>query len=80
MAWPGDPGSTSGRPQAATAHVDRTRLSAPRRVAAVRATDHPSGFGGRVFRAMPNFDYAGMLRPVNPRLRSLHGLRGHPVR
>jgi acetyltransferase len=44
-------------------------------VALVGATDHPSNFGGRVFRAMLKFGYAGKIYPVNPRLPELYGLQ-----
>jgi acetyltransferase len=57
---------------------DLSRLFAPRSVALVGATDHPSNFGGRVFRAMLKFGYAGKIYPVNPRLPELHGLKCYP--
>ena len=54
---------------------DLTRLFAPRTVALVGATDHPTNFGGRVFRAMLGFGYQGTVYPVNPRLKEIHGLK-----
>jgi acetyltransferase len=57
---------------------DLTRLLAPRSVALVGATDHPSNFGGRVFRAMLNFGYKGKVYPVNPRLKEIYGLACYP--
>jgi acetyltransferase len=56
------------------AYTDLTGLFAPRSVALVGATDHPSNFGGRVFRAMLNFGYPGKIFPVNPRLKEIYGL------
>lgn len=53
---------------------DLGRLFAPRAVALVGATDHPTNFGGRVFRAMLNFGYTGQIFPVNPRLKEIYGL------
>ena len=58
--------------------TDLTRLFAPRSVALVGATDHPTNFGGRVFRAMLNFGYAGKVYPVNPRLKEIYGLACYP--
>ncbi|MBC7779964.1 MAG: acetate--CoA ligase family protein [Proteobacteria bacterium] len=57
---------------------DLTRLFAPRSVALVGATDHPSNFGGRVFRAMLNFGYLGKIYPVNTRLKDIYGLTCFP--
>jgi acetate---CoA ligase (ADP-forming) len=54
--------------------TDLSRLFAPRSVALVGATDHPTSFGGRVFQQMTNFGYAGKIYPVNPRLKEIHGL------
>ena len=58
--------------------TDLSRLFAPRSVALVGATDHPTSFGGRVFRQMLNFGYGGKIYPVNPRARELHGLACYP--
>ena len=58
--------------------TDLSRLFAPRSVALVGATDHPSNFGGRVFRAMLNFGYPGKIFPVNPRLKEIYGLACYP--
>lgn len=58
----------------AAEETDLARLFAPRSVALVGATDHPSNFGGRVFRAMLKFGYAGKIYPVNPRLKEIYGL------
>ncbi len=54
-------------------YTDLSRLFAPRSVALVGATDHPSNFGGRVFRAMLGFGYPGAVYPVNPRLKEIYG-------
>ncbi|MDB5801407.1 MAG: hypothetical protein JWL63_2346 [Rhodocyclales bacterium] len=59
-------------------YTDLTRLFAPRCVAMVGATDHPTNFGGRVFRAMLKFGYQGKIYPVNPRLKEIHGLACYP--
>ncbi len=58
--------------------TDLTRLFAPRSVALVGATDHPTSFGGRVFQQMSNFGFTGRIYPVNPRLKELKGLRCYP--
>jgi acetyltransferase len=58
--------------------TDLTRLFAPRSVALVGATDHPTNFGGRVFRAMLKFGYQGKVFPVNPRLKEIYGLACYP--
>jgi len=55
--------------------TDLTRLLAPRSVALVGATDHPTSFGGRVFQQMSNFGFPGRIYPVNPRLAEINGLR-----
>ena len=55
-------------------YTDLTGLFAPRAVALVGATDHPTNFGGRVFRAMLKFGYQGKVFPVNPRLKEIYGL------
>ena len=59
-----------GRP----ARTNLSRLMAPRSVALVGATDHPTSFGGRVFQTIAGFGYPGKLFPVNPRLKSINGL------
>jgi len=61
-----------------TPQADLTRLFAPRSVALVGATDHPTSFGGRVFQQMSNFGFAGKIYPVNPRLKELKGLQCYP--
>jgi acetate---CoA ligase (ADP-forming) len=53
---------------------DLTRLLAPRSVALVGATDHPTSFGGRVFQQMTSFGFPGRIYPINPRLKELNGL------
>ncbi|MEQ1773893.1 MAG: acetate--CoA ligase family protein [Burkholderiales bacterium] len=58
--------------------LDLSSLMAPRSVAMVGATDHPSSFGGRVFQQMTNFGYAGRIYPVNPRLKEIGGLPCYP--
>jgi acetyltransferase len=57
--------------------TDLSRLFAPKSVALVGATDHPTSFGGRVFQQMTNFGYPGKIYPVNPRLKEIHGLTCH---
>jgi len=57
---------------------DLTGLLAPRSVALVGATDHPTNFGGRVFRAMLKFGYKGKIFPVNPRLKEIYDLPCYP--
>lgn len=54
-----------------TSDTDLTPLLAPRSVALVGATDHPTSFGGRVFRQMTNFGFKGKIYPVNPRLSKI---------
>ena len=61
-----------------SARADLTRLLAPRSVALVGATDHPTSFGGRVFQQMSNFGYPGTIYPVNPRLAQINGLKCYP--
>jgi acetyltransferase len=58
--------------------LDLTLMMAPRSVALVGATDHPSSFGGRVFQQMSNFGYAGKIYPVNPRLKEINGIKCYP--
>jgi acyl-CoA synthetase (NDP forming) len=55
-----------------------TGLFAPRAVAIVGATDHPSSFGGRLFQTVTGFGFPGRIYPVNPRLREISGLKCHP--
>ena len=57
---------------------DISPMMAPRSVALVGATDHPTSFGGRVFQQMSNFGFAGKIYPVNPRLKEIHGLQCYP--
>ena len=68
------PGSVMDNLAPAALNTDLSGLFAPRSVALVGATDHPSNFGGRVFRAMLNFGYKGKIFPVNPRLKEIYGL------
>jgi len=51
---------------------------APKSVALVGATDHPSSFGGRVFQQMSNFGFTGNIYPINPRLKEINGLKCYP--
>ncbi len=55
-----------------------TPLMAPRSVAMVGATDHPTSFGGRVFQQMTGFGFPGKIYPVNPRLKDINGLKCYP--
>jgi len=55
-----------------------TPLMAPRSVAMVGATDHPTSFGGRVFQQMTGFGFPGKIYPVNPRLKEINGLKCYP--
>ena len=57
---------------------DLTPLFAPRSVALIGATDHPTRFGGRVFQTLIAFGYAGRIYPVNPRAEKLLGLPCYP--
>ncbi len=57
---------------------DISPLMAPRSVALVGATDHPTSFGGRVFQQMTGFGFRGKIYPVNPRLKSIYGLTCYP--
>ncbi|MCE9640120.1 MAG: acetate--CoA ligase family protein [Betaproteobacteria bacterium] len=72
------PGSVMDNLAPAALNTDLCGLFAPRSVALVGATDHPSNFGGRVFRAMLNFGYKGKIFPVNPRLKEIYGLACYP--
>ncbi|MGZ5146439.1 MAG: acetate--CoA ligase family protein [Burkholderiales bacterium] len=58
--------------------TDLSRLFAPKSVALVGATDHPTSFGGRVFQQMTTFGYTGKIYPVNPRLKEIRGLTCYP--
>jgi acyl-CoA synthetase (NDP forming) len=58
--------------------LDISPLMAPRSVAMVGATDHPTSFGGRVFQQMTGFGYSGRIYPVNPRLKDINGLKCYP--
>jgi acetyltransferase len=60
------------------ARTDLTRLVAPRAVALVGATDHPSSFGGRLFQTVTGFGFPGRIYPVNPRLKDINGLKCYP--
>ena len=57
---------------------DISPLMAPRSVALVGATDHPTSFGGRVFQQMTRFGFAGKIYPVNPRLKEIYGHTCYP--
>jgi len=70
---------TAGRAAPPAPQEDLTRLIAPRAVALVGATDHPTSFGGRVFQQMTNFGFPGRIYPVNPRLKTINGLRCYPA-
>ena len=72
------PGSVMDNLAPTALNTDLSGLFAPRSVALVGATDHPSNFGGRVFRAMLNFGYKGKIFPVNPRLKEIYGLACYP--
>lgn len=58
--------------------LDISPLVAPRSVAMVGATDHPTSFGGRVFQQMTGFGFRGKIYPVNPRLKAINGLTCYP--
>jgi acetate---CoA ligase (ADP-forming) len=58
--------------------LDISPLMAPRSVALVGATDHPTSFAGRVFQQMTGFGFAGKIYPVNPRLKAINGLKCYP--
>jgi acetyltransferase len=72
--------SAKNRPmdQPETRDTDLTPLLAPRSVALVGATDHPTSFGGRVFRQMSNFGFKGPIYPVNPRLANIDQYQCYP--
>jgi acetate---CoA ligase (ADP-forming) len=55
-----------------------TGLFAPRAVAIVGATDHPTSFGGRLFQTVTGFGFPGRIYPVNPRLPEISGLKCYP--
>jgi len=59
--------------------LDLTGLLAPRSVALVGATDHPTSFGARVFQQMSNFGFRGRIYPVNPRLKAIGGYACYPA-
>ncbi len=57
---------------------DISPMMAPRSIALVGATDHPTNFGGRVFQQMTRFGFAGNIYPVNPRLKEIYGFKCYP--
>ncbi len=58
--------------------LDLRRFFAPRSVALVGATADLGKFGGRCFRQLRDFGYAGAIYPVNPRLTELDGIACYP--
>ncbi|MBW2056461.1 MAG: acetate--CoA ligase family protein [Deltaproteobacteria bacterium] len=53
-------------------------IISPRSVAVVGATNRPGSVGLAVFRNLLNADYQGVVYPVNPRVKSVQGVRTYP--
>jgi acetyltransferase len=59
-----------------------TRLDAvfsPRSIAVVGASRHPGKIGYEILRNLIVNEYQGILYPVNPNARSIHGIRAYPT-
>lgn len=54
------------------------RFFAPRRVAIVGASTDLSKFGGRCFKQLRDFGFAGEIYPINPKLTEIDGLPCYP--
>src|SRR2546430_7420786 len=50
----------------------------PRSIAVVGASRHPGKIGYEILRNLILNEYQGVLYPVNPNARSIHGLRAYP--
>ena len=60
----------------------RARLDAvfsPRSIAVVGASRHPGKIGYEILRNLIVNEYQGILYPVNPNARSVHGIRAYPT-
>src|SRR5207244_10822120 len=68
-------------PGSFVAQLNRGGLDAffsPRSIAVVGASLHPGKIGYEILRNLILNEYQGVLYPVNPNARSIHGLRAYP--
>ena len=57
---------------------DIEAIVSPKSIAVVGATNRPGSVGLAIFSNILNADYQGILHPVNPRARSVHGVKAYP--
>src|SRR6195256_3009517 len=69
-------------PESFAARMAGARLDAvfsPRSIAVVGASRHPGKIGYEILRNLIVNEYQGILYPVNPNARSVHGIRAYPT-